>query len=56
LLSQVDPQLTRAFIERTQLNVMFLLAIMNVACICLQCTSSRVLENYRDAEVARQQV
>jgi hypothetical protein len=56
LLSQVDPQLTRAFIERSQLKVMFLLAIMNVACIVLQCTSSRVLENSRDAEVARQQV
>jgi hypothetical protein len=56
LLSQVDPKLTRAFIERTQLNVMFMLAVMNVACICLQCTSSRVLESYRDAEVARQQV
>jgi hypothetical protein len=56
LLSQVDPKLTRAFIERTQLKVMFMLAIMNVACICLQCTSSRVLESYRDAEVDRQQV
>ena len=56
LLSQVDPKLTRAFIERTQLKVMFMVAIMNVACICLQCTSSRVLENYRDVEVARQQV
>jgi len=56
LLSGVDPMLTRIHIERAQLNVMFALAIMNTACICLQCASSRVLENSRDAEVARQQV
>jgi hypothetical protein len=56
LISQVDSKLTRVHTERVQLNIMFLLAIMNAACICLQCASSRVLENYRDAEVARQQV
>jgi hypothetical protein len=55
LLSAVDSKLTRIHIERMQLKVMFLLAIMNSACIALQCASSRVLENGRDAEVARQQ-
>jgi hypothetical protein len=56
LLSQVDSKFTRAHIERIQLNVMLALAVMNTACICLQCFSSRVLENGRDAEVARQQL
>jgi hypothetical protein len=56
LVSQVDSKLTRVHIERIQLKVMFLLAIMNSACIALQCASSRVLENGRDAEVARQQI
>ncbi len=55
-LSQVDSRLTRAHIERIQLNVMLALAIMNSACIGLQCASSRLLENSRDNEVARQQL
>ena len=56
LLSEVNSGHSRASVERTQLKVSLALAIMNSACIGLQCTSSRLLESMRDAEVAKQQL
>ena len=57
LLTEVNDtdRYNRASVERTQLKVSLALAIMNAACIGLQCASSRILENNRDAEVAKQQ-
>jgi len=47
---------SRAMIERSQLAISYALAIMNTACIALQCTSSRLQEGSRDAVVAKEQL